>query len=132
MKASKDCDVPCDLVLLKSSDSDGKCFITTANLDGETNLKTLYVPKGFPNEVSVRKLQILSRSTQLRFSSFGSSSNLLSQGNYIGSVQSNAKLRSPICIRLTVDWKSGRRISGVSRVSRHSAIHSDDIAERYH
>lgn len=46
---SKDCDVPCDLVLLKSSDTDGKCYITTANLDGETNLKRLYIPKDLPN-----------------------------------------------------------------------------------
>lgn len=53
VKASRDCDVPCDLLLLKTSDSDGKCFVTTANLDGETNLKTLFVPKGFPNDVSV-------------------------------------------------------------------------------
>lgn len=53
VKASRDCDVPCDLVLLKTSDPDGKCFITTANLDGETNLKTLYVPKGFPNDVRI-------------------------------------------------------------------------------
>lgn len=49
VKASRDCDVPCDIVLLKSSDSEGKCFITTANLDGETNLKTLYVPRGLPD-----------------------------------------------------------------------------------
>lgn len=48
VRVSNECDVPCDLVLLKSSD-DGKCFITTANLDGETNLKTLVVPKGLPN-----------------------------------------------------------------------------------
>lgn len=53
VKASRDCDVPCDLVLLKTSDPDGKCFITTANLDGETNLKTLFVPKGFPNDVLI-------------------------------------------------------------------------------
>lgn len=53
VKASRDCDVPCDLVLLKTSDPDAKCYITTANLDGETNLKTLFVPKGFPNDVSV-------------------------------------------------------------------------------
>lgn len=49
VKASRDCDVPCDIVLLRSSDDEGKCFITTANLDGETNLKTLFVPRGLPN-----------------------------------------------------------------------------------
>jgi P-type E1-E2 ATPase len=30
---------PCDLVLLYSDTDDGVCHITTANLDGETNLK---------------------------------------------------------------------------------------------
>ncbi|XP_058978173.1 phospholipid-transporting ATPase IF [Musca domestica] len=44
----RDCDVPCDLVLIRSSDPHGKCFITTANLDGESNLKTLMVPRDLP------------------------------------------------------------------------------------
>lgn len=44
----RDCDVPCDVVVLNTSDTRGKCFVTTANLDGETNLKTLTIPKGFP------------------------------------------------------------------------------------
>lgn len=57
VRIPRDCDVPCDLVLLKSSNS-GKCFITTANLDGETNLKTLVVPKGLP-EVEISKLHTL-------------------------------------------------------------------------
>lgn len=32
-------EIPCDLVVLSSSDKDGDCNIMTANLDGETNLK---------------------------------------------------------------------------------------------
>ncbi|XP_064555729.1 phospholipid-transporting ATPase IF isoform X1 [Drosophila montana] len=44
----RDCDVPCDLLLLRSTDPHGKCFITTANLDGESNLKTLMVPRELP------------------------------------------------------------------------------------
>ncbi|XP_053404518.1 phospholipid-transporting ATPase IF-like isoform X2 [Mercenaria mercenaria] len=31
---------PCDMVMLSSADPEGNCYITTANLDGETNLKT--------------------------------------------------------------------------------------------
>lgn len=37
-------EVPADIVLLCSAGETGKCFVTTANLDGETNLKTLRVP----------------------------------------------------------------------------------------
>ncbi|XP_016951977.1 phospholipid-transporting ATPase IF [Drosophila biarmipes] len=40
-------DVPCDLVLLQSSSADRRCFVTTANLDGETNLKTISVPPNY-------------------------------------------------------------------------------------
>lgn len=35
---------PADLVLLRSSAPDGVCFIETANLDGETNLKLKKAP----------------------------------------------------------------------------------------
>ncbi|XP_030379749.1 probable phospholipid-transporting ATPase IF [Scaptodrosophila lebanonensis] len=44
-------DVPCDLVLLHSSGPENKCSITTANLDGETNLKTVFVPPNYVYEL---------------------------------------------------------------------------------
>ncbi|KAK8810712.1 hypothetical protein WA158_007287 [Blastocystis sp. Blastoise] len=39
----KDEEIPCDMVLLHTSNN-GKCFIQTANIDGETNLKVRYSP----------------------------------------------------------------------------------------
>ncbi|KAJ8890465.1 hypothetical protein PR048_009974 [Dryococelus australis] len=48
IRVTCDSDVPCDLVLLASSE-DGKCYITTTNLDGETNLKTLHCPRLLKN-----------------------------------------------------------------------------------
>ncbi|KAK7079305.1 putative phospholipid-transporting ATPase IF [Halocaridina rubra] len=35
---------PCDLLLILSTDCERKCDVTTANLDGETNLKTFLCP----------------------------------------------------------------------------------------
>ncbi|KAI1285876.1 Phospholipid-transporting ATPase IH [Halotydeus destructor] len=35
----KDDEIPCDMVLISCEDIHGKCHVTTANLDGETNLK---------------------------------------------------------------------------------------------
>ncbi|KAL2720927.1 phospholipid-transporting ATPase IF-like isoform X3 [Vespula squamosa] len=45
VKVGRDEDVPCDLLLLHNDESFGYCFVTTSNLDGETNLKSIHVPK---------------------------------------------------------------------------------------
>ena len=37
--------VPADILLLRSSGEDGICFVSTASLDGETNLKQKQVVK---------------------------------------------------------------------------------------
>ncbi|KAL1506324.1 hypothetical protein ABEB36_005712 [Hypothenemus hampei] len=39
--------VPADILLLRSSDSSGLCYIDTSHLDGETNLKQRQVARGF-------------------------------------------------------------------------------------
>ena len=45
VKVTKNETFPCDLVLVSSSNANGKCFVMTANLDGETNLKPLFASK---------------------------------------------------------------------------------------
>jgi phospholipid-translocating ATPase len=42
VRVKRDESFPCDLVLISTSNNEGKCYITTANLDGETNLKVNY------------------------------------------------------------------------------------------
>ncbi|CAH0560353.1 unnamed protein product [Brassicogethes aeneus] len=45
--------VPADILLLKSSDPSGVCYIDTGHLDGETNLKQRQVARGFVEKHSI-------------------------------------------------------------------------------
>jgi magnesium-transporting ATPase (P-type) len=40
-------EIPADMVLLSSPDEEDLCYVETANLDGETNLKIKYAWSGF-------------------------------------------------------------------------------------
>jgi len=44
--------VPADLTLLATSAEDGSCFLETANLDGETNLKLRHAPEAVHKELT--------------------------------------------------------------------------------
>ncbi|EFC44129.1 predicted protein [Naegleria gruberi] len=46
VKVEEDYAFPADILLISSNFEDGSCKIETANLDGETNLKARYCPKG--------------------------------------------------------------------------------------
>ncbi|KAF4521584.1 hypothetical protein B566_EDAN001304 [Ephemera danica] len=45
VRVVEDQPVPCDILLMGSSAENGICHVTTANLDGETSLKTLKCPR---------------------------------------------------------------------------------------
>lgn len=51
VRVSKDDMVPCDMVLLQTSDDKGRSYIETANLDGEMHLKVKKLPHNQLNSV---------------------------------------------------------------------------------
>lgn len=45
--------VPADVLLLRSSDEHGACYLDTCNLDGESSLKLRSVPQGYVEKVNM-------------------------------------------------------------------------------
>ena len=50
--------IPADILVLRSSDDHGLCYIDTQNLDGEANLKQREVPRGILDKASVLEIFI--------------------------------------------------------------------------
>ena len=49
IKVDQDGFFPADMVVVKSTEDEGVCYVETKNLDGETNLKNKEVPKDLRN-----------------------------------------------------------------------------------
>ena len=51
VKVEKDKEIPADLLIIKSSNDNGYCYLQTSNLDGETNLKAREALQCFHNAI---------------------------------------------------------------------------------
>lgn len=52
VRVEQDMAIPADLILLRTSEQKGSCFVETKNLDGETNLKTKQTNKSIMRDIT--------------------------------------------------------------------------------
>ncbi|KAJ7310433.1 hypothetical protein JRQ81_007349 [Phrynocephalus forsythii] len=64
VEVSSDETFPCDLIFLASSSKDGSCYVTTASLDGESNVKTHYTVQDTANLYTCQAINCLTASIE--------------------------------------------------------------------
>ncbi|KAL8529386.1 hypothetical protein ACS0TY_006709 [Phlomoides rotata] len=106
IKLSANETLPCDMVLLSTSDSTGVAYVQTMNLDGESNLKTRYAKqetqmKNPENE----KISGLIKCDKPNRNIYGFQANMDVDGKHISLGPSNIILRG--CELKNTDWAVG-------------------------
>ncbi|XP_057768948.1 LOW QUALITY PROTEIN: phospholipid-transporting ATPase 1-like [Salvia miltiorrhiza] len=98
--------LPCDMVLLSTSDSTGVAYVQTTNLDGESNLKTRYAKQETQmKNVENEKISGLIKCEKPNRNIYGFQANLDVDGKHISLGPSNIILRG--CELKNTEWTVG-------------------------
>lgn len=105
VKINADETIPCDMVLLGTSDPNGIAYIQTMNLDGESNLKTRYARHETASMVQEGNFTGLISCEQPNRNIYEFTANMQFNGQKIPLGQSNIVLRG--CQLKSIDWIIG-------------------------
>ncbi|KAL6582229.1 Alanine--tRNA ligase [Orobanche minor] len=111
IKVSKNDTLPCDMVLLLTSDTTGVAYVQTTNLDGESNLKTRYAKQEtqMKNPLEER-ISVLIKCEKPNRNIYGFQANMDVDGKHISLGPSNIVLRG--CELKNTDWAIGVAVYG--------------------
>ncbi|KAJ0892940.1 putative P-type phospholipid transporter [Helianthus annuus] len=106
VKVSADETIPCDIVLLSTSDPTGVAYIQTINLDGESNLKTRYAKQETLSRVPEKDIiSGLIKCEKPNRNIYGFQGNMEIDGKRVSLGPSNIILRG--CVIKNTDWAVG-------------------------
>ncbi|CAH1421748.1 unnamed protein product [Lactuca virosa] len=98
--------IPCDLVLLSTSDPTGVAYVQTINLDGESNLKTRYAKQETLSRIPEKDIiSGLIRCEKPNRNIYGFQANIEIDGKRLSLGPSNIVLRG--CVIKNTDWAVG-------------------------
>lgn len=105
IKISSNQTLPCDMVLLSTSDSTGVAYVQTRNLDGESNLKTRYAKQETQMKSPLGDMGVLIKCEKPNRNIYGFQANMDIDGKRISLGPSNIILRG--CELKNTDWVIG-------------------------